>query len=135
MAEFYTCVNRYGSKILYRGYDETGQRVARKVTYSPTLYVPSQRDTGYRALDGTPVEPREFDTMRDAKQYIDQYSEIENFTVYGNENYLAQYIYDEFPGDIEFDRARINVTTIDIEVASQIKKYGKNHKVKVRKRS
>ena len=117
-ASFYTCVNRYGSKILYRGYDETGQRVARKVTYSPTLYAPSQRDTGYRALDGTPVEPREFDTMRDAKQYIDQYSEIENFTVYGNENYLAQYIYDEFPGDIEFDRARINVTTIDIEVQS-----------------
>jgi len=118
-AAFYTCVNRYGSKILYRGYDETGQRVARKETFSPTLYVPSQRgETGYRALDGTPVEPREFDTMRDAKQYIEQYKEVDNFTVYGNENYLAQYIYDRFPTDPEFDRSRINVTTIDIEVQS-----------------
>jgi len=118
-AAFYTCVNRYGSKILYRGYDETGQRVARKETFSPTLYVPSQRgETGYRALDGTSVEPREFDTMRDAKQYVEQYKEVENFTVYGNENYLAQYIYDRFPTDPEFDRSRINVTTIDIEVQS-----------------
>jgi len=118
-AAFYTCVNRYGSKILYRGYDESGQRVSRKETFSPTLYVPSQRgETGYRALDGTPVEPREFDTMRDAKQYVEQYKEVDNFTVYGNENYLAQYIYDRFPTDPEFDRSRINVTTIDIEVQS-----------------
>lgn len=118
-AAFYTCINRYGSKILYRGYDETGQRVARKTTFSPTLYVPSQkRETGYRALDGTPVEPREFDTMRDARQYVEQYSEVDNFTVYGNENFLAQYVYDEFPHDIEFDRSKVNVTTIDIEVQS-----------------
>lgn len=117
-AEFYTCVNRYGSSILYRGYDESGQRVARKTKFSPTLYVPSQRESGYRTIDGVSVEPREFDTMRDAKQYVEQYSEVDNFTVYGNENFLAQFVYNKFPSDIEFDRSRVNVTTIDIEVQS-----------------
>ena len=117
-AAFYTCVNRYGSKILYRGYDESGQRVARKETFSPTLYVPSQKETGYRSLDGVSVEPIEFDSMRDAKKYIEEYGDVENFAIYGNENYIAQYLYEKFPNEIPFDRSKINVTTIDIEVKS-----------------
>ena len=118
MAEFYTCVNRYGNNLLYRGYDVAGQRVARKIKFSPTLYVPSQNPTGHQILDGTPVEPRTFDTMRDAKQYVEQYKEIDNFSIYGNTDYVAQFIYEEFPDDISFDRSLINVTSIDIEVQS-----------------
>lgn len=118
MAEFYTCVNRYGNNLLYRGYDVAGQRVARKIKFSPTLYVPSQNPTGHQTLDGTPVEPRTFDTMRDAKQYVEQYKEIDNFSIYGNTDYVAQFIYEEFPDDISFDRSLINVTSIDIEVQS-----------------
>ena len=34
---------------------------------------------------------------------------------YGNTNYVVQYINEEFPGVIKWDRNTINVTSIDIE--------------------
>lgn len=115
--DYYTCVNRWGNELLYRGYLD-GQRVSRKVRFGPTLFVKTTKKTGYQVIDGTPVEPREFETMKEAKDYVAQYSEVQNFKVYGNTNYIAQYIYSRFPNEIQFDRDRINVTTIDIEVAS-----------------
>jgi len=117
---FYTCVNRYGSQILYRGYDEAGNRVAQKIRFAPTLYAPTSNpeSTEYRALDGTPVEPRVFDTMRDARKYAEQYAEVDNFKVYGNQDYVAQFIYSHFPGEIDFRADLIRVMTIDIEVYS-----------------
>jgi len=115
--KFYTSVNRYGNNLLYAGY-ENGERVLRKIPFSPTLYVRSNKDSGYKSIDGTRVEPRVFDTMRDAKDFIATYKDVDNFKIYGTTNYISQFIYDKFPGDIKFDRDKINVTTIDIEVAS-----------------
>lgn len=117
---FYTCVNRYGSQILYRGYDEAGNRVAQKIRFSPTLYAATSNPdlNEYRALDGTPVEPRVFDTMRDARKYAEQYAEVDNFKVYGNQDYVAQFIYSHFPGEIDFRADLVRVMTIDIEVYS-----------------
>ena len=115
--EFYTNVNRYGNSLLYRGYDN-GKRVARKVTFSPTLYAATQKETGYTSIDGVNLEPRLFDTMRDAKDYIATYKDVNNFQIYGNTNYISQFIYEKFPGVIQFNRDIVNVTAIDIEVAS-----------------
>ena len=115
---FYTSVNRYGNSILYRGYNERGERVARKIRFSPTLYVPSQSETGYNTLYGQPVEPVEFDTMRDAKDYYQKYGEVDNFEIHGNEHFISQFIYDQYPSEIDFNRSRINVASIDIEVDS-----------------
>lgn len=116
---FYTSVNRYGNSILYRGYDETGSRVARKIKFGPTLYLPSQKsETGYRTLFNQPVEPVEFSTMAEAREYTEKYAGVDNFEIHGNEHFISQFIYDQFPGQIQFDRSRINVTTIDIEVDS-----------------
>ena len=115
---FYTSVNRYGNSILYRGYNEHGERVARKIRFSPTLYVPSQSETGYSTLYGQPVEPVEFDTMRDAKDYYQKYGEVDNFEIHGNEHFISQFIYDQYPSEIDFNRSRINVASIDIEVDS-----------------
>jgi len=116
--EFYTCVNRLGNNILYRGYDEAGEQILRKVKYAPTLYLRTDKETGYQSIDGTPVSPREFETMREAKDFMSMYQDVDNMKVYGNTNYIAQFIYDKFPGTIEFDRDKISVATIDIEVAS-----------------
>ena len=114
---FYTSVNRYGNNILYRGF-EHGERIERKVQYGPTLFVPSARETGWFNIQGDAVLPKNFDTMRDASDYLKQFEGVDNFTVYGTTNYVTQYINDRFPGEIKFDRDKVNVTTIDIEVAS-----------------
>lgn len=114
---FYTSVNRYGNSILYRGIED-GERVAKKVKYMPTLFVNTSHETGWYNLQNQPVLPKTFDTMRDAKDYMKQYEGVDNKTIYGTTNYVTQYINDRFPDAPKFDRDKVNVTSIDIEVAS-----------------
>jgi len=114
---FYTSVNRYGNNILYRGF-ENGKKVAKKVKFTPTLFVDSPKPTGWKTLYGRDVLPKRFDTMRDAADFIKQYNEVDNFNFYGSNNYITQFITEKFPSDIHFERNKVNVTTIDIEVAS-----------------
>ena len=114
---FYTSVNRYGNSILYRGIED-GERVAKKVKYMPTLFVNATHETGWYNLQNQPVLPKTFDTMRDAKDFMKQYEGVDNYTVYGTTNYVTQYINDRFPDAPKFDRDKVNVTSIDIEVAS-----------------
>jgi len=119
--KFYTNVVKYGNTLLYRGY-ENGERVSERIPYSPTLFVPINRTSleksKYRTLYGNAVAPIAFHTMKDANDFIEQYRHVPNFTVSGMSNYVLQCIGDRFPNEIKFDRERINVTTIDIEVAS-----------------
>ena len=115
--KFYTNVSRYGNMILLRGYDNL-QRISEKIKYDPTLYVSSNKHTGWHALDGTPVGPLKFETMRDANEWVQQNKYTAGLHIYGNTRYISAFINDHFPGQIEFDRNKVNVTTIDIEVAS-----------------
>jgi DNA polymerase elongation subunit (family B) len=112
---FYTSVVRYGNSMLYRGYDNHGNRVTRKDHFNPEFFVPSKKDTGWHGLDGYPVGSVSFDSMREAKLWLEQYKDVQSFKVYGNPNYIHQYLTHKFPRDIEFDRDKINVSTIDIE--------------------
>lgn len=114
---FYTNVSRYGNTLLYRGF-ENGKRVHKKIKYKPTLYVQTNRPTQWKALNGTPVAPVPFDSMREAKDWIDVNRDVAGRSIFGNTRHISAFINDAFPGDIEFDRNLINVTSIDIEVAS-----------------
>lgn len=114
---FYTSVSRYGSNILYRGYSN-GSPVQQRIKFKPTLYVQSQKESEWKALDGVNVEPMQFDSMREAKDFMDLYNGVKGFNIYGNTNYVAQFIQERWSGDIEFDPNVINIVNIDIEVAS-----------------
>ena len=114
--EFYTNVARYGNSLLYRGY-KNGHRFEDRIRFGPTLYQKDINGTAY-ALDGTRVSPKLFDKMGQVKEYEQQYGGIGAKELYGNKNYVVQFIQEKFPDSIEFDRDRINVSTIDIEVAS-----------------
>lgn len=114
---FYTSVGRAGKFILYRGYQD-GKRIEKRVPFMPTMFLPSNKETGYKTLDDKDVFPQTFDTMRECTDFIKKYKDVDNFKVYGNTNYVTQYISERFPNEIKFDRDLINVTTIDIEVAS-----------------
>ena len=114
---FYTSVNRYGNNILYRGIQD-GERIAKKIPYMPTLFVNTSHETGWYNLQGDPVLPKTFDTMRDASDFIKKYDGVDNFPIYGTTNYVTQYIADRFPGEVNFDISKVNITYIDIEVAS-----------------
>ena len=112
---FYTNVARYSNYILYRGYDDLGKKVFKKEKFKPKLFVPSKTETGWHGLDGNHIGEVDFDSMKEARDWLEQYQNVTGFQVYGTTNYLHQYVTRKFPKDIRFDRDRINVTTIDIE--------------------
>ena len=55
--------------------------------------------------------------MRTANEYVQANKGVAGKKIYGNTKYVPAFINDYYPGNIEFDRNKINVTTIDIEVA------------------
>ena len=118
MSSFYTSVNRYGNSILYRGYTSNGSPITQRYKFSPKFYLPTKEITQYRSFDGDPVKSVEFSTMRDAKDFLEQYSEMDGVKVYGTRNYIHQFITDMYPDNISFNPNHVNVVNIDIEVAS-----------------
>ena len=118
MAKFYTNVALYGNNILYRGSKE-GRHVKMKVSYKPTLFVPVQKKTEYKTLFGEYVEPLKFDSIREAKTFIEQYDDVANFKIYGNLSHTYAFIADEFKGMIDWNMNDISIAVIDIEVGSE----------------
>ena len=116
---FYTNVQMVGNNFLVRGVDN-GRHFATREPFNPTLFVPSKRKTKYRTLEGEDVEPIKPGSVRDCREFIKKYDEIENFRIYGNERFIYQYISDNYPEEeIEFDISQIKITTLDIEVKSE----------------
>jgi len=115
--EFYTSVIRYGNNILYRGYSN-GKPVRHKIPFRPTLFVPGDKGSGWTTLDGTSVEPIVFGDMKESKEFMKKYEGVSNFSIYGNTNYVAQFITEQFPNTVEWDRELIQVLNFDIEVQS-----------------
>jgi len=117
--KFYTNVQLIGNQFLVRGYDN-GKHVMFKEEYSPTLFVPSKRETQYKTLEGEKVEPINPGLVKDCREFYKKYDGVDGFKIYGNDRYVSQYISDKYPEDeIKFDISKIKLVTIDIEVASE----------------
>ena len=110
-------MTRYGNNLLVRGY-KNGNRFSDKIKYKPTLFVSTNTDSKWRSLCGKPVAPIVHDSMRDAKEWIAMNKNVTGRDIFGNDRYISAFINDEYPGQIEFNRDQINVTSIDIEVES-----------------
>jgi DNA polymerase elongation subunit (family B) len=117
--KFYTNVQMVGNDFLVRGY-ENGERVKYRDKFNPTFYVPSNDRTPFRTLDGKYVQEIKPGNISECREFIAKYSGVEGFEVHGNDRYVYQYISDKYPQEhIEFDTSKINLVTIDIEVASE----------------
>ena len=114
---FYTSVERFGNQLFYRGYSG-GQQVKKRIPFKPTLFVNGDNGSGWTSLDGQPVEPMTFDSMRDATDFVKRYEHVDNFKTYGMNNFISQFIAEKFPDEIKYIRDNITVSTIDIEVQS-----------------
>lgn len=118
MSTFYTCVDVIGNDILFCGY-KNGKRIREKIPYKPTFFIASNKPSEFKTLDDTYVGPVNPGSMKDCRDFVKQYSDVENFKIYGNTNFVHQFISDAFHSrGINWDRNLINVTTLDIEVQS-----------------
>ena len=117
--KFYTSVEQAGNRLLVRGYDNNN-RYSVRVPFNPTLFLPSKNYSEWRTLEGECVEPHNFGSITEARDFVRQYREVEDFEIHGNTRFLYQYISNEHPEDeIKFDSSKIRVFTIDIETAAE----------------
>ena len=116
---FYTSAHRYGNKILFRGYDAKGNRIHKRVPFKPTFFLPSNtHQTDWKALDGTSVESFELEDMNEGQDFIKRYEDIGNLKIYGNNNFVAQFLAKSYPDEVDYKLPFIRIGNIDIEVAS-----------------
>ena len=115
MSQFYTNIQLAGDTILYRGYED-GKPVQYRSSFSPTLYVLSKKKEKFKTLDGRFVSPIEFQTSRDAREFIKTYNNVEGFEVHGYERFVYQYIRKQFPDEVQYDISQMKIFALDIEV-------------------
>ncbi len=116
---FYTNVQLVGDYFLVRGY-ENGKHFINREKFEPTFFVPSNKKTKYKTLTGEYVEEINPGSVRECREFIKKYEGVENFKIYGNTQYIYQYISDLYSEDeIKFDISKIKLVTLDIEVASE----------------
>ena len=117
---FYTNVRCLGNTLYYRGIRD-GERIKERREYAPVVFLPSKnQQSEFHTLDGSPVEPKFFDSIRDAKNFIKQYKDVSGFTIYGQTRFEYTYISDEHPEDvIEWNPSHVLIAYIDIETYSE----------------
>jgi len=111
---FYTNVLQWSNDLLVREV-KNGQRQNSRIRYSPTLYSPVKQKTGYKTLNGEHVLPQTFDTMKEAKRWVEDHKSQPDL-VYGNTQYAYNYLSDTYKGKVDWDLEQILIVTIDIEV-------------------
>ncbi len=117
---FYTNVSTVGNYILFRGISKDGRRFKDRIEYHPTLYIPTKEETKFRTLEGDPVGEIQPGTMKDCREFIAKYKEVDNFNIYGNDKFEFSFIAEHFPEEhINYDISQIKIAYLDIEVGSE----------------
>jgi len=114
---FYTNVNVVGDSVYVRGYDGN-KRFDLKAPYHPYLFVNTNKKTNYVTLDGKAVDKIQFENVKSARDFADNYSHVDGFKIHGSNLFTYQSIYDMYPGEITYDVDRINIVSLDIETST-----------------
>ena len=114
---FYTNVTPYGDNLLVRGF-ENGERFEDRISWTPRLYLPTRGESKYKSLDGKKLAPKTYTSIKDARQAIRRYQDHTNF-IYGTDRFQYQYISDAYPGYVKYEREKLRIYTIDIEVTAE----------------
>lgn len=115
--DWYFDISRIANNLCIRGFKD-GKPAKRRVEYSPTLYIKSEKDVGFKNIYGENLKPLPFDTIREAADFA-QAQKGSNLEIFGNPNYQSQYAYEEFPNNSEkWQKDKLRVFNIDIEVTS-----------------
>ena len=113
---FYTNVTQNRNVILER-YIEDGEQKQREVPYMPTLYTHSVKQSHLKTIKGEVVEPKMFNSIGEARNYIQEYGKISNKPIYGMQQFAYAFINEEYP-EREFDVNQLTVFNFDIETKS-----------------
>ena len=116
--DYYTNVSLVGDGILYRGI-KNGVEIKNVDRYQPTLFVPTTNESKFKTLAGSSVESIQPGSITECRDFVNQYAGVDNFTVYGNTDYVYQYIGDCFPDEVNYNFSEIPICYMDIETTCE----------------
>ena len=114
---FYKNVIEHRGKLLVRGIHD-GKDYKEKIDFGPTLYALTQEHSQYKTLQGQYLKPIEFRDIMAARKFRKEVATA-NSPIYGLERYHYQYIGQEHPEDIQWDKDLIKIFTLDIETTCE----------------
>ena len=117
MMNFYKSVIEHKGKLLVRGIHD-GKDYKEKIDFTPTLYSLTKSPTKFKTLDGRNLNPIKFKNINDARRFRRDVA-TQNSPIYGLERFHYQYINDQFPDKINWDKKYIKIFTIDIETTCE----------------
>lgn len=113
---FYTNIAVHGNSILFRGIDN-GRELRTKIPFSPYFFIPTKKETSYESLFNEPLEKISFSNIREARDFIQRYNDVDNFKIFGQEKFEYAFIADQFKGIVDWDLNDISIAIVDIETA------------------
>jgi len=116
--KFYTACALKGNKILVRGYNK-GKRFTDSVAFKPSLYLRSEKPTKYKTFDNAHAQRMIFDTLYDCREFLDQYRQLEDCPIYGNTDFVTQYLMETYPSEVEYDLSQIKIAYLDLECETE----------------
>lgn len=110
--KFYTSLEMIGNRLLLREVVD-GIPSMREVDWTPELFVRSNTGSDFVSLFDEPVKRVEFGSLREAKDYVKEYSEVDGVKIYGQLNWRLQYLNQYYMDGWKYDQ--VKVFSIDIE--------------------
>ena len=104
---FYTNVLQRGNYLYVRGVSNS-RRYTGKIEYHPTVWINGKLGSSeeWKTLYDDSVYSFKPGTMRETTEYIAENKDIHGRTVYSAPGFGYQYIAEEYPGNISWDRKK-----------------------------
>ena len=112
--KFYTNAVQFGNNLLIREV-RNGKREKLRVKYSPTLYMQVEKPTEYKTLEGKFVTPVKHQTIKEAREWLDNYSSQKHL-IYGNTSHTYSYLNETYNDPCPWNKDDLLIVTLDIEV-------------------
>ena len=116
MKTFYTNIYSLGNKINVKSV-VNGKREIYKDEYNPVVFVPTQRRSKFKTLDGEVVGSIRPGNISETRSFIERNKKL-GLETFGYTEWNHQYIAENF-NDCDYDLNLIRICNIDIEVASE----------------
>jgi DNA polymerase elongation subunit (family B) len=119
MHSFYTNVEVIGNTVHVREIIN-GSPNYRKIKYKPTLYVPAGKPTQFKTLSGNFLQPVDFEDISTAREWVQEFNQVDNFEFYGMNRFHYAALSDLFPIEhIEYDFNLLTTLFLDIETEAE----------------
>lgn len=117
--DFYTHAHISKNNVLLRGYKD-GKRYSKSIPYKPYMFMASNdRDAEFQTYNGLPAHKIEFDSIFEAKDFMRDNRGVAGMNIYGMDRFIYPFLYDRFPGEVQYDADKINVWFLDIETGGE----------------